>query len=206
MRGTCYIVGAGKGFSPFVKQEGDLVISADGGYLLLRENGICPDVHLGDFDSLDPLTPLPEGIEVLRHPTRKDDTDTALALRYGRERGYTNFVILGGTGGRSDHTFANYQLLLGARKQGISIELVGEEDVALCLYNESVLLEGEMGKSFSVFAFGSDATGVDILGASYELSGGILTADTPLGVSNAFLNTPVRISVRNGALLIIKQK
>lgn len=206
MSKTCYIVGAGKGFIPFEKQKEDLIISADGGYLALREMGIVPDVHLGDFDSLDQSVELPEGIAILRHPIRKDDTDTALAIRYGMEKGYTEFVILGGTGGRSDHTFANYQLLLGARKQGIHITLVGENDYAECLFEEEHTLYGECGKLFSVFAFGQDAHGVDILGASYELIDGTLTTDNPLGVSNAFVGTPVRIVVRQGALLIIWEK
>ena len=206
MSGICYIVGAGRGFLPIEKKAGDLVLSADGGYLALAALGLIPDVHLGDFDSLPSDTPLPEGIKILRHPTRKDDTDTALALRYGIEQGYTDFVILGGTGGRSDHTFANYQLLLGARRQGIRVTLVGDEDVALCLCNETVVLEGERGKSFSLFAFGGDARGVDILGASYELKDGTLTTETPLGVSNAFIGAPVRITVRDGALLLIREK
>ena len=206
MSGICYIVGAGRGFLPLEKRSGDLVISADGGYLALRSLGIVPDVHLGDFDSLDPATALPEGIEILRHPIRKDDTDTALALRYGMKRGYTEFVILGGTGGRSDHTFANYQLLLGARKAGAHIVLVGEEDITECLYREERSFRAECGKTLSVFAFGSDAHGVDILGASYELRDGTLTADNPLGVSNAFLDAPVCIAVRDGALLVFREK
>lgn len=206
MSGICYIVGAGEGFLEFSKQEGDLVISADGGYLTLEKMGILPDVHLGDFDSLKPETPIPDTVRILRHPTRKDDTDTALAVKYGMEQGYTEFVILGGTGGRSDHTFANYQLLLGARKKGAHLLLVGEKDIAQCLFCEAVTLCGEEGKTFSVFAFGSDAQGVDILGASYDLQGGTLTADNPLGVSNAFLGSPVQLSVRDGALLVIQEK
>ena len=206
MSKTCYIVGAGKGFIPLEKHKDDLIISADGGYLALQKLGIVPDVHLGDFDSLDQSVELPCEIEILRHPIRKDDTDTALALHYGIEKGYTEFVILGGTGGRSDHTFANYQLLLGARKQGVHITLVGENDFTECLFEEEQTLYGECGKLFSVFAFGGEARGVDILGASYELKDGTLTTDNPLGVSNAFIGTPVRIAVREGALLIIREK
>ncbi len=206
MSKICYIVGAGKGFMPFKKQEGDLVISADGGYLALQKLGIAPDVHLGDFDSLDVSVTLPEGIEILRHPIRKDDTDTALAVRYGIEKGYTEFFILGGTGGRSDHTFANYQLLLSARKQGANITLVGENDLAECLLSEERTFFGECGKTLSVFAFGANAYGVDILGASYEMQNGTLKTDTPLGVSNAFVGSPVRIAVREGSLLVIREK
>ena len=205
-KGICYIVGAGKGMLAFEKAEGDLVIGADGGYLHLRDMGISPDLLLGDFDSL-PMDALPsETCEIVKYPIRKDDTDTALAFRYAYDRGYREFVLLGATGGRADHTFAAYQLLLHARRLGARITLVGEGEVSSCLYNEEQAFVGSRGKTLSVFAFGADAHGVDIRGASYEMHDGTLTADIALGVSNAFLDTPVRIAVRDGALLVMQER
>ena len=52
-RKTCFIVGAGSFEGMIIKPEPeDLVIAADGGYTYLKEEGIEPDVLLGDFDSL----------------------------------------------------------------------------------------------------------------------------------------------------------
>ena len=202
----CYIIGAGEGFLPFEKKEGDLVIAADGGYAYLRALGVQPDLLLGDFDSL-PADALPsDGTEILRFPIRKDDTDSALAFRYAYDKGYREFWLLGATGGRADHTFAAYQLLLHARRLGARITLVGERELTECLLSEQRFFEGAEGATLSVFAFGTDAHGVDISGVSYELADGTLAADIALGVSNAFVGTPVRISVREGALLVMRER
>ena len=205
-QGICYIVGAGAGTLAFEKREEDLLIAADGGYTHLRKIGIVPDVLLGDFDSLAPDTLPTDTAEVLRFPIRKDDTDSALAFRLGYERGYREFVLLGATGGRADHTFAAYQLLLHARKLGARITLVGERELTECLCCEERVFHAARDKILSVFAFGADAHGVDIDGASYEMHGGTLKADIALGVSNAFLDSPVRIAVRDGALLVMCER
>ena len=53
-----------------------------------------------------------------------------------------------------------------------------------------------------MFCWGADAEGVTIEGAKYALSGATLTADFPLGVSNHFTGSAVRVAVRRGCLLI----
>ena len=102
---TCYIVGAGDFYGELSPRDGDIIIAADGGYDTLKKLGIEPDLLLGDMDS---LTEVPRALEKLVYPVRKDETDTHLAYLEGVRRGYTDFVIYGGVGGRDDHTFANY--------------------------------------------------------------------------------------------------
>ena len=113
--GVCYIVGAGDFHGSFTPAKDDLVIAADGGYLALMERGIRCDILLGDMDSLSELGVASSDCkapEILKFPVEKDETDTHLAYLEGARRGYTEFYIYGGTGGREDHTFANYSLLL----------------------------------------------------------------------------------------------
>lgn len=64
------------------------MIAADGGYTYLKEEGIEPDVLLGDFDSLKRV---PEHRHLERHSPIKDDTDMALAAAYGMEQGCGRF-------------------------------------------------------------------------------------------------------------------
>ena len=122
--GICYIVGAGDCTETFIPHAGDLVIAADGGIRHLTRMGITPDLFVGDFDSVSSAGNSPT---VLRHPCEKDDTDMALALREGEERGYRDFRLYGALGGsRFDHSIANLQLLLGAAARGLFITLISE--------------------------------------------------------------------------------
>ena len=93
-------------------RKNGIIIAADRGYKLAEELGIIPDVFVGDFDSFD--GDIPESVEIHRSIPEKDDTDTMLAVKLAIEKGCTNILLLGGMGGRFDHTFANIQTLVYA--------------------------------------------------------------------------------------------
>ena len=129
----CYIVGAGEFYGSFKPSEDDLVIAADGGYLTLTKLGIRCDVLIGDMDSLKKI---PDGVEILRHRVEKDETDMHLAYLEGRRRGYSEFMLYGGVGGRPDHTFANYCLLSYIKENGGSAKLIDNGYIAYVIKNE----------------------------------------------------------------------
>ena len=198
--GICYIVGAGDFYKPFTPEKDDLVIAADGGYDHLKRFGIRCDILLGDLDS---ITSAPEGVKTIKHPVRKDETDMHLAYLEGARLGYKNFLIYGGTGGREDHTFANYCLLLYIREQGGRATLVSEKARVTIIKNETVTICGIPGRHLSLFPFGASCEGVSITGAEYECVDIKLLPSYPLTVSNIFKETPVTIGVREGALLVM---
>ena len=112
-RKTAFIYTGGQVFCEYVTEKpekDDLIIAADAGYLTAKEMGIVPDVLLGDFDTLGERN-IPDGIECLRVPREKDDTDTQLAVRTAIERGAKEIVIIGGLGGRIDHTLSTLAIL-----------------------------------------------------------------------------------------------
>ncbi len=198
--GVCYIVGAGTFDVPFSPKKDDLVIAADGGYVHLRKHGIRCDLLLGDFDS---LADVPVGIERISYPVQKDFTDTALALYEGERRGYKSFAIFGGTGGREDHTFANYCLLSEARKRGLFAKIISKNNTAFLIKNEKVRVKCDTGCHFSAFAFGGEAMGVDISGLYYEAQNLRLFPFCHLTASNVFVGSRAEVSVADGELLII---
>ena len=197
---VCYIVGAGDFYGEIHRDDSDLVIAADGGYDTLISHGVICDLLIGDLDSIKSA---PDETETLRFPVEKDDTDTFLAFKEGYERGYRIFHVYGGTGGRPDHTYANYQLLLHAKRVGADAYLFDNNTVSFVLKNESRVLSGKSGQTFSVFALGSEARGVTIDGAKYEAQSVTLSSDFPLGVSNSFLDSPVTVTVQDGELMIM---
>lgn len=195
---TCYIIGAGEGFVPFAVREGDLVIAADGGIRHLDRHGIRPHLVIGDLDSCERV---PEGVEILRHPVRKDDTDMGLSLAYAIAQGYRHVVLFGALGGREDHTFANYHLLFSAKEQGVDVRIRSTDTEIRAIVRETASVEGAVGDTLSLFAWGSPAHGVTLEGVSYPLADGTLSTRHPLGVSNALTEPVARIGVRAGALL-----
>ena len=198
----CYIVGAGEFYGSFSPKADDLVIAADGGFDTLLSLGIKPDLILGDMDSVSAGA---ESIERIVYPVRKDETDSFLAYREGVRRGCSEFMLYGCTGGREDHTFANYALLVYAREAGHKMTLVGKCTHTIAIKNESVTLSGKPLSHLSLFAFGGDAFGVSISGAEYEAEGVTLTPSFPLGVSNRFGDKDVTVTVRNGSLLVMSE-
>lgn len=198
----CIIVGAGEFFPgcTIQKQPGDLLIAADGGYQYLKELNLTPDLLVADFDSL--TVSAPADIPVMRFKAEKDDTDMGLAISEGIRRGYTEFILYGGTGGRADHTFANYQALIGLSKKGLRGLLIGNGYLTTAITDSELSLNPLPSGTVSVFAADSRCEGVSIHGLKYELDRVPLTNDFPLGVSNELTGKAAVISVEKGTLLI----
>ncbi len=199
--GICYIAGAGDFKNTFAPCSDDLVIAADGGYDSLIGIGIRPGLLIGDLDSIKAA---PSGCELIRHPKEKDETDMHLAYLEGVKRGYRDFVILGGCGGRQDHTFANYCLLSYIKEHGHNAVIADGQVRIHAVKNEKIRIFSREGATFSVFAFG-DALGVSVRGAKYEAENIRLDMSFPLGVSNSFLHTGAEIEVCSGMLLVISE-
>lgn len=199
---TCYIIGAGDFFGNFSPESDDLVIAADGGYDTLRRLDKRYDILLGDMDSVK--NNVSEKEKIL-FPIEKDETDMFLAYKEGKKRGYTDFRLYGGVGGRIDHTFANICLLIYGKKTGDSITLIADSYEIFAINNEKITLSGKPGATFSVFAFEGDAEGVFIKGAKYEADNATLSPSFPLGVSNSFKDCECEIEVKSGTLLIMRE-
>ncbi len=143
-------------------------------------------------------------VEIHRHPVMKDETDMYLAYEIGTQKGYRNFELYGGVGGREDHTFANYCLLLKAKNDKNDMILVGNGTKIFVVKNEKIKVSGRVGATVSVFAFGERADGVSVRGLKYEAENISLDISMPLGVSNSFLSSGEgEISVDSGALLVV---
>ena len=202
---TCFIVGAGSfDGMPIGPQEEDLVIAADGGYDHLLSIGLRADVVLGDFDSVTSYEIWEDTFcEKLTYPPEKNDTDMMLAIKLGLSRGFQNFAIYGGLGGRLDHTIANIQALSFLAKEGASAILYHEQYELSVIHNGSFTLSKDTSGYVSVLSLSDKSENVTIKGLKYELEGATLTNHFPLGVSNEAIGKKGVISVGNGTLLIL---
>ena len=180
---------------------GDFILCADAGYGLARSMDVQPDCVLGDFDS----GKAPEDARVLRFPVEKDDTDTVLCLKYGLSLGYDEFLIVGGFGGRLDHTLANLQTLNYAASHCAEAVMRDGNTWARVIRNGSARIPRQPGK-LSVFAMDAQCRGVFERGVKYPLEDGALTNDFPLGVSNEFVDGVAEVGVAQGTLLVMVTK
>ncbi len=134
--GICYIVGAGEfGDGTFCPLKADMVIACDGGFKSCTEKSIRVDMVVGDFDS---LAYVPAHPNVIKLSPEKDETDTGWAIQEAWKRGYREFVIYGGTGGRISHTIANIQLLADLAKRGGHGILIGKDSWYRVIHNEEI--------------------------------------------------------------------
>ncbi len=204
----CFLFGAGEYFGlPLRPSADDLCLAVDGGIAHLSAEGLTPDALIGDFDSGS----IPDGIAcpILRYPVEKDETDMQLALSHAIKSGAERCFLLGGTGGRLDHTLANLACLANLAHLGKRAYLFGDGFVLLALKNAALSIPDDIpfplsSGTASVFAFGGDAKGVTITGMKYQAHGITLLSHVPTGVSNEYSpEQGARISVEDGMLLIL---
>ena len=204
--GICYIFGAGEHTDCRLSlNTDDLVIAADGGFDYLNQLGLWADYVLGDFDSVISCD-LPS--DCMRYPSEKDDTDMMLAIKLGLKKGYKNFAIYGGLGGRLDHTLANIQVLTYLSGHGASGTLYGN-DYAIRVITDDTLSFGEeqsenyRGNICSIFSLSDICVNVTIQGFKYETENITMTNAFPLGISNEFTGRKSFIHVEKGTIAVL---
>ncbi len=188
----------------YKKDKNDYIICADGGITIAEKNAICPDLVLGDLDSVKSVD---KKYCFIKYPKEKDDTDTLLCLKYGIKKGFKDFLIIGGIGGRFDHTVSNLQTLAYGKEKNIKVKIVSKDVFCTMIKDgESFELQKKEGFYFSVFAYSDLCEGVTIKGAKYELKKAELKNTFPLGVSNEFKQDKAVISVSKGKLMILASR
>ena len=181
--------------------HGDLVIAADAGWLLAQKCGVRPDIIVGDFDS-SPVPVTDEETEILRVPVEKDDTDTTLACNIAIERGAREILLIGGTGGRLDHTLSNVFLLERLHRRGIRLTLTDGTNRARILENESVSLPKAQFTYFSLLSLGASV--ISLAGCKYPLENAPLTRTDLYAVSNEITSASAAITVAGDPVLLIE--
>lgn len=194
-----------------LSEENKCVIGVDKGIEFLYYNDILPDYILGDFDSASP-----EVMKYYREETRvpikelnpvKDSSDTEVALKLAVTIGAKQIVIIGATGGRIDHLWANIQSLTLPLKKGIHASIIDEQN-RISIYDEDfeIIRDEAYGEYFSLFSLGGDVHGLTIKGAKYPLNNHTLTPHDSLSVSNRFEDDVVKVSFHNGMIVLMETK
>lgn len=197
---------------PILKSEDtEFVIGVDRGLNFLYEHGIKPDYIVGDFDSVSS-----EVVDYYRRevdvPIRefnpvKDASDTEIALRLCLDLRRKEIWILGGTGNRIDHLWANVQCLQIALDAGADARILDSHN-QIRLLSTGITLKREeaFGKYFSLFPLGLPVDDFNITGAKYPLKHHLLSPGDSLCVSNEFAADEVEISFVYGRVILMETR
>lgn len=174
----------------------DLIICADGGYNHVKKMGITPDVLIGDLDSAIGYEDIKNRVE---YPTRKDFTDGELAVMYAEEHGCDSVVMVGMTGDRLDHTFADI-MLLNKCKNGVVID----DNNEIYLLRDRLRINGKCGQTLSIIPVTADARGISTSGLEYPLDNETLYFSSTRGISNVMTADICEITINEGLALVVK--
>lgn len=187
------------------------IIGVDKGVEFLYKHNIIPNYIVGDFDSLSE-----EIVDYYRHKTNvpireynpvKDASDTEIAVRLGITLGCSELIILGATGGRIDHLWANVQTLMIPFEAGVEAVILDSQNRIRLIGGETHLRKEEAyGKYFSVFPLGPEVHEFSIAGAKYPLHQHTLTPYDSLCVSNQIADDEAVIDFTTGTVILMETK
>jgi len=189
-------------------RDAKLIISADGGARHLRALNILPHVMIGDFDSIHPDDQVffkEKQVKTLTFASRKNNTDTELCLSWALENNATDITFLGVTGTRLDHTLANIFLLKKLAGLNIPARVINKNN-EIHIVTDFIALKGEPKEFLSIIPITEKASGITFKGLEYPLVNATLEMGSCLGVSNAFKEVSASVSIKKGALIVIKSK
>ena len=188
--------------------KGDLIIAADGGSIHCENLGIIPKLIIGDLDSI-PKNYLDKWIDqkikIVQHERDKNQTDLELALMFAQKFTSRKTLILGGLGNRWDHSIANLLLASKENFRQMNIEFYSDGDWFF-IVSDKIEFTGSPGQTVSILPLGGDANSISTTGLKWSLENETLSYGSSRGVSNLISSENVKVSVKEGVLLIIKNK
>lgn len=172
------------------EQKDRCVIGVDKGVEFLYYHQIMPDYIVGDFDStreeIRDYYKNETNVPIREYNPVKDASDTEIAIRLAMTLGAKEMIILGATGSRIDHLWANIQSLSIPFKAGVDAKIMDRQNlISIIGEGETHLRRSEAyGTYFSVFPMGDEIFGFNIKGAKYPLRNHTLKPCNSLCVSN----------------------
>jgi thiamine pyrophosphokinase len=189
-------------------QEQDLVVCVDRGLEHCLQVGLHPDMLIGDMDSAPQSLLQDDSIaDVKRYvfPSAKAASDLELALTILSEESLDVVILLGISGGRTDHMLFNWQLVR-LRQWPFSLQFIDDTTRTYALEGaQAVELDSMPGMFLSLLPM-ERSTGVSTAGLEYPLSNAVIEVGSTLGLSNVVVDKRVRVEISSGSLLVMVQR
>lgn len=186
-------------------QDDDFIVCVDGGLTHAQALGIQPRLLIGDFDSAqstDLKATNIANVERIKHPTTKDASDLELALQELQQREIQDVLLLGISGGRTDHGLFNW-MLPAVKAWAYRLRLLDETaDAHVVNRTQPFKSKVKSGSLISLLPLRAVA-GVTTTGLEYPLSNASIKPGSTLGLSNVVCANDVTVELASGVLLVI---
>lgn len=191
-----------------IKKKYDFILAVDGGTNHCVRASILPDLIIGDLDSISK-----EALEVSRDnsipiekfPSKKDSTDTELAIDYLIDKGFSDITLAGVTGSRMDHTLGNILLLSKLKDMGVKGRIIDENNV-IYLVDHELILEKEEDSFVSLIPTTNSGINVSLKGFEYELKKVDVRFASTICISNKITEEKGIITIHKGKALVFISK
>lgn len=180
------------------RAKADYLIGADGGAQTILQLGGRPDIVTGDMDSFDHRQEYP--FEV-RYNADQETNDLEKALSLAADYGATHVSILGGTGQRLDQTLKNLSVLKQFNDRFEALHMADDYGLTR-LIGPEFEEQFEIGTNLSLFPLSGRVSGITTSGLKYSLTDEALENGVRDGSSNEVVASPVRITYKEGDLLL----
>lgn len=184
-----------------ILKETRFLICCDGAICNLDKFDICPDLIVGDLDSI-PENLLAKYHEKIIHIDEQESNDLTKAFNYAIAKGYNKISILGATGKRDDHTLANVSLLYNYNKI-IETSIITDYGIWTVI-NKSSILDSHKGQQVSLFS-NNITCPIFSYGLKYPLNN-IVLDELWKGTLNESISNQFSIQFENAQVLVFREK
>lgn len=194
-----------------IERETSAWIGIDRGAYYLLQEGIIPELAVGDFDSLnaEEMAHVKEIVpEVQVAQPEKDDTDTQLGIVAAFKRyPEAEVKLIGGTGGRLDHFLANLWLPFEPRFQTVlpQITLCDRQNSITYFKPGRYELRKESDKKYVAFVCMTPVSDLTLRNFKYALTKHQATYPISFA-SNEFITASASFSFTAGLVAVIQSR
>lgn len=139
-------------------------------------------------------------------PPEKDMTDLEAAIDIAAQLGFAHIDVLGGFGGRLDHTLGNVALLAKYVDSPIRLRVFDGINSVTMVGPGTHTVARKGHTYFGVLPYGGCARSVSLSGVKYSVQDIELSDSSTLGVSNEITHAYATVSCEEGYLLLVHSR
>ena len=195
---------------PCVSFDDVVFIGADKGAVYLLNEGIIPNVAVGDFDSLsiEEFSNLSKRVASVKVASvDKDETDTDLALTQALNFSPQQIVVMGVTGGRLDHFISALNSVYRFQMDNPEIEFIIRNkwnEMRLLAPGVTILAINPRFPFVSFYAFHGNVENITLTGMKYNVDNETIKIGSSRFTSNEVLDEHGSIFFASGICLLIR--